>query len=161
MEKYTVGNNPYFAGRAVINLVKVWHRRESLTNGGSTNLEKSCFLTMIYETSSARCSLFQLPLKLPNPRFLGWYCPTKKLRGEVVPCKRIQGDLSGIKIFDYYATSGGQLKYYYPLSWPILWSVSFKLEEIPMHILSQDPISRKAELYFEEAWQKCSNLRLS
>jgi hypothetical protein len=155
LDNYTERNNPQIAGRAVINLVKVWHRRESLANGGSVNLRKSYFLAMVYETSSTQCSLFQLPLILPNPRALTWYCPTKMFRGEEVSCKRIQGDLSGIKIFDYYATSGGQLKYYYPLSWPILWSASFKLEQIPMHILLQDPVSRKAELYFEEAWQQC------
>ncbi len=155
-DNYTLEHNPFIAGRAVINLVKRWPRRECVINKGKVNLRKSYYLAMVYEVSSARCSLFQLPLFLPNPRSLNWQCPTKTEKGVNVPCKRIQGDLAGVKIFDYYATSGGQLKYYYPTTWPILWSVSFKLERIPEHILLQDPVSRKAELYFEEAWYSCN-----
>lgn len=160
LDNYTDGNNPLVAGRAIINLVKSWHDREDFSGEGSIDLKRSCFLVMVYDTSSTRCSLFQLPLALPDPCSLNWYCPTKKSAGKVVPCKRIQGDFSGVKIFDYYATSGGQLKYYYPLSWPIPWSASFELENIPKHILLKDPVSTKAEIYFEEAWQKCSTSAL-
>lgn len=155
LDNYTHGTNPYPAGRAVVNLVKIWHRRESLVNGGSANLLKSYFLAMVYEIKSTKCSIFQMPLYLPNPRALTWYCPTKISRGQEVPCKRIQGDINGIKIFDYYGTSGGQLKYYYPLSWPIVWSCSFMLEPLPTEIISQDPALRKASSYFNEAWQRC------
>lgn len=157
LDNYTNHSNPYQAGRAVINLVKKWHRLESKANGGSIDLSKSFFLSMIYDTSSTRCSLFLLPLKLPNPRFLEWYCPMKKKNGSEVKCNRIQGDLSGFKVFDYYGNSGGQLKYYYLLSWPVLWSVSFTLEEIPSHLLTKDSASRKAEIYFEEFWKNCAS----
>ncbi len=158
LNNYTLESNPKIAGRAVLNLVKKWHRRVAIVNGGSINIRKSYFLTMIYkyDDKAVKCSLFQLPVGLPNPRHLTWHCPNKKEKGKLVPSKRIQGDFKGTKIFDFYGTGGGQLKYYYPLDWPIIWSASFELEKIPEEVLQQDQLSKKAILYFEEAWKKAT-----
>jgi hypothetical protein len=153
LNNYLDGDNPTIAGNAVVDLVKSWHDKLDKSNSGDFDVSKSFFLVMVYETKTLKCSLFQIPLSMPSSKTVRWCCPLKKYKDKMVPSKRIQGDVDQLKIFDFYGTSGGQLKYYYPLEWPIFWSTSFQLESVPDEHGKHD-IFKKAQLYFPDAWKE-------
>lgn len=56
------------------------------------------------------------------------------------------------KLLEWYGQSGGQLKYYPPVSSASWCSEPFKLEPLPELPEVEDRLIGKAELYFRDLW---------
>ena len=133
-------------GAALINLVRQWHSAASTYRGQPVDMERSCYLALMWDKGTGRYQLFKFPLELPEPSELDWYfTDTGKghLNGD---------DSSGGRVFEWYGESGGQLKYY-PTSESAVWrSTVFELERVPGS--ASRPLSEKAEAYFPDLWRR-------
>ncbi len=144
-------NYPEEVGTALIELVKSWHEAESALRGGTINLDKSSYLTLSWNKKELY-QLHQFPLALPNPAALRWYFPTKKGKKGEEPANRLCGDDATGTLFEWYGTSGGQLKYY-PLAKDALWASGiFQLEPLPSSEDIQYGIIAKTKAYYPLLW---------
>lgn len=158
---------PQEVGPAVIKLYEKWHREPrtdsegkfilqkgkhtntSMKNLGTINLEKSCFLVLSYNKKGIY-QLHQFPLVLPDPTLINWEFTSKKEEEADTSKRLVARDDNGI-LFEWYAESGGQLKYY-PLAKDATWySDRFQLE--PLDNDSDYGILSKAQVYFPEQWK--------
>lgn len=137
---------PGEAGRAILELVESWHH---IGGGYAINLDKSYYLILQYDTKRLEYQLFQLPLSIPPASEFDWSV-RHSVRKDT--SRTLVGSKDGRKVVEWYADSGGQLKYY-PLAKDALWrSPIFKLEPLPD---SEDGygVLQKAVAYFPEQWQ--------
>jgi len=142
-------NHPLEVGVALIEEVEDWHIRAGIASGGVADLSKSSYLVLSWNLKGWY-QLHQFPLLLPDPRTLTWHCPLNRSLSET--SKRIVGrDEQGI-LFEWYALSGGQLKYY-PLASTAIWrSELFQLEPLPATI--EHGVLRKVAEYFPDQWEQ-------
>lgn len=150
----TFRDNATTAGIALIDLVKRWHSAVSLEG---INLSKSFYLVLEWDGKGRDYQLFQYSLQLPDPRNLKWYFPVVTDRdGKEKPALRLSGDDEFGTIFEWYSSSGGQLKYY-PLTQDALWhSDKFHLAPLPkLEDLAYGIVS-KARAYFPLKWNRVS-----
>jgi hypothetical protein len=145
---------PDLAGKAIINLVEQWHTAVSVDNGGTVDLNKSCYLVLSWN-KAGWYQFFQFSLQLPDPETLYWHFPTKTEKGKQVPGRRLRGDDNNGNLFEWYGESGGQLKYY-PLVDNAIWvSEQFQLEPLPESEMEYG-ILVKARTYFPQLWKEIS-----
>jgi len=151
----TFRDNPKVAGIALINLVRKWHEVASLEG---IDLNKSFYLVLEWDGKGRDYQLFQYSLQLPDPSSLRWYFPVvKDGDGEEKPALRLSGDDAFGTVFDWYGSSGGQLKYY-PLTRDALWhSDKFQLAPLPKLEDLGDRMISKAKTYFPLEWNRVSN----
>jgi hypothetical protein len=144
-------NKPLEVGEGLIELVRTWHEAESHAAGGIIDLSKSYYLVLSWN-KKREYQLHQFSLELPQ--HLNWYFPTKKTKQGEQPADRLCGaDETGV-IFEWYGTSGGQLKYY-PLARTALWrSDIFRLEPLPSSEEVEYGIVAKAKTYFPRKWSQ-------
>lgn len=154
IDETTFRDNPIEAGTALVNLVGDWHRATSLKD---INLSKSFYLVLEWDGKGNSYQLFQYSLKLPNPETLRWYFPVVRSKdGNEKPALRLSGDDEFGTIFEWYSSSGGQLKYY-PLTENALWrSEEFQLEPLPDLDDLEYGIASKARTYFPLKWNNIS-----
>jgi hypothetical protein len=153
MSEANYRNKPSEVGEGLIELVKTWHEAESHTSGGIIDLRKSSYLILSWN-KKRDYQLHQFPLELPQG--LHWYFPTKKTKQGEQPADRLCGaDDTGV-IFEWYGTSGGQLKYY-PLARTAIWiSDIFRLEPLPSSDEIEYGIVAKAKTYFLTKWSQAT-----
>lgn len=147
---YGDGSNSNKAGEALIPLIESWHRKDSATY--NADLGKSYHAVLLYSTKTGLYQLFQFPLALPDASALDWYCPMLKRKGKMVQAKHIKGVSSDGIVFEWYGTSGGQLKYYPKISEALWKSEPFKLE--PLSDKIEQGLLAKAAQYFPEKWER-------
>ncbi len=147
---------PMQVGQALLNLVRGWHQEVSLSNGGSVEIEKSCYLALSWN-KLGNYQLFKFQLELPRAEDILWDFPlVEDAAGNQKPGRRLRGqDKQGV-LFEWYGESGGQLKYY-PLVADALWkSEIFSLEPLPQTDSDHFGIIAKARSYFPERWSSLS-----
>lgn len=139
---------PGKAGKTIVDLYESW--KFDAAEKINVNIERSFYLTCLYDQKRALYQLFALPFLLPNPSALDWEVRESKEGDEN------KGTLIAKKddkvIIEWYGTSGGQLKYY-PTETDVIWqSDEFKLEPIP-DIESGYGLIQKAKSYFPDKWK--------
>lgn len=154
-------DRPAEVGRALIELVELWHLKESHLNGGNFDLDESYYLTLSW-SKKGYYQLHQFPIHLPAPSEVVWDCPIVARGKKVLLAgskgvednrgRRIRGrDTSGT-LFEWYGESGAQLKYY-PLAESAIWSSQvFQLERLPL-LPSAYGLLAKVRQYFPELWE--------
>jgi hypothetical protein len=138
---------PEKAGKIIVDLYESWKYDAAEKIG--VNIDKSFYLTCLYDEKKGAYQLFALPFLLPDPTKLMWTLRESKDKDEN------RGTLIASKddktIIEWYGTSGGQLKYY-PTQQDIIWeSAKFQLEDIPL-IESGYGLKQKAKSYFPDKW---------
>jgi hypothetical protein len=144
---------PTEAGVALVKVVRSWHEIESRAKDGKIDLNKSSYLALSWN-KKGEYQLHQFSLDLPDPSTLHWYFPTKKTKKGEQPADRLCGNDETGTVFEWYGTSGGQLKYY-PLAKTALWaSDTFRLEPLPSLEDMEYGILAKAKIYFPMKWHE-------
>ncbi len=146
--------NPHKAGCAIIELVKKWHddvgTRGIELDGKLENVDlKKCYYLALSWNKSGEHQLYQFPFQLPDPKRLKWYCPVETMKGKKLG--HIKADDGVGTLFEWYGTSGGQLKYYPKVETAVWKSAPFKLEPLPERVT--DNIIAKVAHYFPELWK--------
>lgn len=141
--------NPTEIGRIVIQTVKNWHEEgkvnfDSSNKGQVLNLDFSVYLSLSYSSIDELGNRFYQAhsFSLDLPENLHWEYSSDKCLTAYDP------NFPSDRLFDWYALSGGQLKYY-PKGTAALWkSRVFKLEK-------PDPLSsiKKVGLLFPESYK--------
>lgn len=138
---------PERAGKIIVDLYESW--KHQAAKQGGVNIEKSFYLTCLYDDKKGIYQLFALPFLLPEPTDLDWTVRESKdgneNRGTLIAKKNNR------LIIEWYGISGGQLKYYASNNEVIWKSEPFKLEPIP-HIESGYGLIQKAKSYFPNKW---------
>ncbi|MHB8597460.1 MAG: hypothetical protein ACYDER_11700 [Ktedonobacteraceae bacterium] len=154
LDEATFKDNPMKAGVALVNLIKVWHSAASLEG---IDLSKSFYLVLEWDGKGNAYRLFQYSLELPDPEHLHWYFPTITSKdGMEKLALHLSGNDEFGTIFEWYSSSGGQLKYY-PLTSDALWySDEFQLEPLPESEDLEYGIVSKVRTYFPLKWSNIS-----
>lgn len=137
--------NPHISGKAIVDLVHSWHIRPDI------DAQKSYYLVCQYRKKPLEYQLFQLTLEMPNPEKLEWDVRIgRNDEGGQTNC--LIGSNAESKVIEWYADSGGQLKYYPTIADAVWQSDVFTLEPLPD---TDDGYSilNKAKAYFPELWQ--------
>jgi hypothetical protein len=123
-------------GHSVINAVKSWHEACASTH----DLDGSCYVVMTHDRKKEQYQILQFELDIGEPADLDWSERGKAIIG-------YEPD-SAVVRWEYYAGSGGQLKWY-PDSADAVWtSELFGLPD-PSKTVS---LSDKAREMFSEDW---------
>jgi hypothetical protein len=141
---------PEQVGAALIELIETWKRSVGLENGGRIILDKSCYLSLLYDRNAGIYQLFWFSASLPLPQTMRWYYSNSK-KSSKTSAGHLNGDDAMGRLFEWYGESGGQIKYY-PLATDAKWiSPQFQLEPIPdeKRIMA---LPAKAIAYFPEKW---------
>lgn len=138
---------PEKAGKIIVDLYESW--KYSAAENLNINIGKSFYLTCLYDLKTKLYQLFALPFLLPDPSSLEWELRESKDGNEN------KGTLIAKKddklVIEWYAISGGQLKYY-PSENDALWqSEQFELEPIG-NIENGYGLIQKAKDYFPDKW---------
>lgn len=145
--------NPRATGEILLTVLERWRQSEGLDAGGSVDLRGSYYYALQWSPKSLTYQLFQFPMALPKPKSLKWYCPPSRVRRGIdsqARCVRADDD-SGL-VIEWYGQSGGQLKYYPPVSTAIWASPPFKLEPLPADV--PHAVWGKITQYFPRAWKE-------
>jgi hypothetical protein len=138
----TYASEPMLAGPAIIDLVSSWHALEAST----FNLVGSRYSVLAHDKKWERFQIlcFPMNLSIADPRGdLDWQYEGQAINGYIKDGERRH------RLWQYYPTSGGQLKYYPLLAWADWVTPVFTLEQPPI----VSPLS-KAERYFRPLWPK-------
>lgn len=131
---------PMLAGPAIIDLVTSWHLGES----GGYDLAGSRFSVLAHDSQWDKFQVlcFPLNLRIANPRGeVEWLYEGSAINGYIEVGSRRH------MLWQYYPTSGGQLKYYPLLTWANWVTPRFTLEQPPL----VSPLE-KAKRYFGQLW---------
>lgn len=138
---------PDRAGKIIVDLYESW--KYDAAKKIEVDIEKSFYLTCLYNLRKGIYQLFALPFLLPDAATLEWSVRESKNRDEN------RGTLIAKKnnklIIEWYGISGGQLKYY-PTKDDVIWqSDPFMLEPVP-NLESGYGLIQKAKTYFPNKW---------
>lgn len=139
---------PEKAGKIIVDFYESW--KYIAAEKINVNLKKSCYLVCLYDIKTATFQLFSLPVLLPDPTQLTWTVRESKNgddnRGTLIAMQNER------VVIEWYAISGGQLKYY-PTIEQVIWkSTPFNLEPLP-DIEGGHGIIQKAKAYFPQKWK--------
>jgi hypothetical protein len=100
--------NPDVVGKALVETVEAQHQAVDVGSHGNVDGTSSFFLSLQYDLGSGDYQLFQFPVDMPSYEVIQW---------TAIPGRRnfrLVGTLLGKThpILEWYAFSGGQLKYY-------------------------------------------------
>jgi transcriptional regulator with XRE-family HTH domain len=151
LERSTYRQHPLEVGQIIINLVREWHKFIKIPGIGRVEIDrsKSFYLILSWDESTGLYQLHQLPLELPDPASLRWEFPPN-VRGEQ---NRLVGYEESGRLFEWYAESGGQLKYYPRFSTAVWKSDAFRLEPLPPNSTPYTLLG-KVEAYFPAHWRR-------
>jgi transcriptional regulator with XRE-family HTH domain len=151
LERSTYRQHPLEVGQIIINLVKEWHKFIKIPGIGRVEIDrsKSFYLILSWDESTGLYQLHQLPFELPEPTMLRWEFPLN-VRGEQ---NRLVGHEESGRLFEWYAESGGQLKYYPRFSTAFWKSNAFRLEPLPPNSTPYTLLG-KVEAYFPAHWRR-------
>lgn len=138
--------NPEEAGPAVVDLVTSWHA----ACGSRVDVAGSRYLVLSHDALWRRFQLLCYPLSLRPRSRVSWRTEgiDRQTRGPSTVAGYIMlGNRRLHRLWQLYQNSGGQLKYYPPLSWAEWTSPFFTFEEPPVRNLRQ-----KVEEYFPGRW---------
>jgi hypothetical protein len=138
----TYASEPMLAGPAIIDLVTSWHVSEA----SAYDLAGSRYGVFAHDTRWEQFQLlcFPLDLRIANPRGdVEWKYEGSAVNGYIDDNGRRH------RLWQYYPTSGGQLKYYPLLEWADWATPMFSLEQPPL----VSPLE-KAQRYFGRSWPK-------
>lgn len=138
--------HPAEVGAALTEVVEGWHGSVGLHNGGTVDLIRSYYLVLSWHRPSGRYQLHQFDIVMPDPDSLRWSFPSSQGGG---PGRRLVGEDEKGMLLEWYGESGGQLKYYPPVSAALWASEPFVLEPLPEGSYG---LLGKAELYFRDLW---------
>jgi hypothetical protein len=142
--------NPAVVGKALVETVEAQHQAVDVGAQGNVDGSGSLFLTLQYDLRSGDYQLFQFPVDLPSHEVIQWTAiPGRKNY-------RLVGTLPGKThpILEWYAFSGGQLKYYPSIELATWQSERFKLEPLPEDTGHITLI--KAADYFPLLWEQAT-----
>lgn len=140
---------PAEVGTVLTEIIESWHTDVSMESGGTVDVTKSCYLALSWHRPSGRYQLHQFGIGIPDPSTLTWSFPSARGGGEG---RRLMGEDATGKLLEWYGQSGGQLKYYPPVSSASWCSEPFELEPLPELPEVEDRLIGKAELYFRDLW---------
>lgn len=146
-EDFRRNNNPELVGKTVINLIKKWHddykhQVESPAKRKILDLDESIYLCISYYLPNGSPPVYQIhsfPLEYPE-NIIWEYKGDRCLRG-------FDPEEPEEAIIDWYALSGGQLKYY-----PMARKAIFKTKKFEILSTKVMNISEKAFMYWPEKW---------
>lgn len=136
----TYANEPMLAGPAIIDLVSSWHALEA----SAFDLPGSRYSVLSHDRRWEQFQILCFPLNLAtaNPRGdIDWHYEGSAINGYIDDGGRRH------RLWQYYPTSGGQLKYYPLLDWADWVTPRFTLEQPPL----VSPLE-KAQRYFGPLW---------
>lgn len=136
----TYANEPMLAGPSVIDLVSSWHAAQASV----FDIAGSRYSVLAHDRKWEHFQILCFPLNLyiVNPRgSIDWKFEGKAVNGYIDDGGRRH------RLWQYYPTSGGQLKYYPLLSWADWVTPKFTLEQPPL----VSPLE-KARRYFGPLW---------
>jgi hypothetical protein len=133
-------SQPERIGAVLLGVVGEWHRNADSHAWGQISAQKSLFLNLLWNDRTGDYRLLQFPIQLPDPSTLTWSVDGRRLIG------RNESDI----LFEWYGHSGGQLKYYPPISQAVWISENLRLE--PLQSPRGDLLVDKAAAYFPEKW---------
>lgn len=134
--------HPAAAGETLVDTVMSWHEAV----GDEVDLAGSRYAVLDHDKTWSVFSLkvFPLDLRTADPVYdVEWVAEGRRLDGWI----DING--RGHRLWQWFAESGGQLKYYPPLSWGEWSSPSFTLEEP-----AQTSLRSRAIDYFPHLWPR-------
>ncbi len=148
-ETWKIG--PQITGDALLSILQERYREDGMRLGIDINYAKSCHLILSYSLKLRIYQLFQFPLSLPEASEVVW---THHLGTKLTSKGHLRGVeiASGQKIFEWYADSGGQFKYWPSVSQAIWRSEPFYLEPLPPSVQSASYLENKARSYFQGLW---------
>jgi len=147
--------NPAEAARILLQTVREWH----LAVPEEIQLERSSYLSLSW-SRRGEYQLHQFAIELPDAATIRWSFPEVARRDGVArPGRRLQGDASGGKVFEYYYGSGGQLKYYPSIADAVWESDVFRLESL-QGVSPLYDAETKAAAYFPEKWRLATRVNL-
>lgn len=139
---------PSQAGPIMVRLVESWHR--AVANEVDVSASKYLLLTHDSRWQNFEIASLDLDLQRLDPaKHVRW---TTEGRNGTISSLAGYVTLRGReshRLWQFYANSGGQLKYYPPIGWEEWRSGPFQLEQPRVHDLS-----RKAEEYWPGMWPK-------
>lgn len=136
----TYASEPMLAGPAVIDLVSSWHAAAASSFDVASSRYSVLAHDKKWEWFQVLC--FPLNLYIVNPRgSIDWQYEGKAVNGYIDDGGRRH------RLWQYYPTSGGQLKYYPLLTWADWVTPRFMLEQPPL----VSPLE-KAQRYFAALW---------
>ena len=145
----TFRNHPSEAGTGLLDAIThLKHSGSAAYPAGPIDLNQSFYLVLLWD-QNAKYQLFQLPLALPEPDNLQWSCHITR-RNDGTETTRLVGETPAGKLYEWYGESGGQFKYYPPVSSAIWVSDVFQLEPLPETI--ESGLIAKASAYFPQQW---------
>jgi len=142
---------PQDAGNALLSILQDRYKEEGRSIGVEIDYARSCHLILSYSLKLGLYQLFQFPLILPTASGLIWSHHTSTKSTSKGHLRGIDAT-SGQKIFEWYADSGGQFKYWPSVSQAIWKSNPFHLEPLPSSIESASYLENKARSYFQTLW---------
>lgn len=151
LERSNYRQHPLEVGQIIINLVKEWHKFIKIPGMGRVEIDrsKSFYMILSWNESTGSYQLHQVPLELPEPTTLRWEFPLN-VRGEQ---NRLVGYEESGRLFEWYAESGGQLKYYPRFETAFWKSDVFRLEPLPPNSTPYTLLG-KVEAYFPVHWRE-------
>jgi hypothetical protein len=142
-------NEPELAGNSLVEAIEILKKSSSLAYpSGLIEIERSYYFVLLWNTDGFYC-LYQLPLALPLPQDLIWKCHVSK-RSDGTETTRLVGVSLGEILYEWYGESGGQFKYYPPVSSAVWVSERFQLEPLPDFL--EHGLLAKARAYFPNLW---------
>ncbi len=146
-------SHSYKVGVNLVQLVESWKDSARIGHGSNIDLAKSCYLSLQYDLKNGNYQLFWFSAKLPDPTKLKWSYPQITKKGISTHANHLNGDNeSGVRVFEWYSESGGQLKYYPQASTAIWKSNPFQLEKLT-NALEGSVLRSKAKAYFPQKWR--------
>lgn len=137
---------PNDAGQAILYVVQQWYDKAEQRYKCKIDLDESSHLVLLYDdTLSFR--LFQHRLNLPRAEDLNW--AFREPRGNK-KSRCLVGTKPDRKVFEWYLSSGGQLKYYPPVSEAVWVSDEFRMEPLPDN--TAVGILARADAYFGKGY---------
>lgn len=118
---------------------------------GRIEIDSSFFLALPYNKVERAYQLFLLPISLPDGKQLDWQWRLSNRRRDGVQTQALVAtDSDASTVIEWYANSGGQLKYY-PSTQQALWSSpEFILEELDGD--NRGLLVEKVRTYFPGKW---------
>lgn len=145
--------DPRATGKVLLAVLERWRESEGLGAGGIIDLTGSYYYALQWSPKSLTYQLFQFPMVLAEAKTLRWHCAPARVReGRESPPRCVRADDDGGLLVEWYGESGGQLKYYPPISTAVWASVPFKLEPLPADV--PHAVLAKVVQYFPQAWKK-------
>ncbi len=138
----TYAGEPMLAGPAIIDLVASWHAQQA----SAFDVAGSRYSVLAHDRQWKQFQILCFPLNLfiVNPRGdIDWQYEGAAINGYMDDGGRRH------RLWQYYPTSGGQLKYYPLLDWADWVTPKFTLEQSPL----VSPLE-KAQRYFDSLWPR-------